>query len=393
MFPLDTFLRELTHLPHRGAATPCESEAAQLLENYLTQMEADVQTELFRTPKTYVTVVYWLLGGLVFGLLLVPYLTVTALVLVWLFVVLAWLFFNWRYSPVTRFPLQHMARNVIGRWPAQNNQKPVSKVILMAHYDTAPVSLLYTSSLVGNFRGSMILSLGLMVASALGATLEVLGWGLPYVTYLRYGCMGYFAVQAVLATAGYWLYGYTNGASDNATGVAAALAVADRLRQANIPHMDLEVVLTSAEEAGMIGSQHYVQEHRSDWPAGRTAVINFDTLGAGKLTLIEKTGTIEPILYDNPLTQLARRLIEQENFQHHVQTGEWHTADFDSIWLVRAGVPVITLCALDENKQMPRIHRRDDTLAAVELEALTTAVDFAGALAYQWTTVRQLTAS
>ncbi|GAA4409461.1 M28 family peptidase [Nibrella viscosa] len=392
MFPLDTFLRELTRLPHRGAATPCETEAAQLLENYLTDLHANIRMEPFRTPKTYVTVVYWLVGGLVTGLWLVPYLKMTSLVLIWSFVVLAWLYFNWRYSPVILFPWQHTARNVIGRWPARPTEAPVSKLVLMAHYDTAPVSLLYASGLVGNVNKALMLTLFLMITAGVSATLEAAGWGLPYVLYVRYGCLGYFVLQAVLSTAGYWLYGYTNGASDNATGVAAALAVADRLRQANLPNLDLEVILTSAKEAGMIGAYHYVQQHRPEWPAGQTAVINFDSLGTGKLTLIEQTGTLEAIRYSNPLTALATRLAQLPDFRTRMQTGEWHTADFDSVWLVRAGVPVITLCALAEKGRMPRIHCREDTLAAIDTNALHTAIDFAEALACQWASVRQLTA-
>lgn len=118
-FSVTTFLRELTSLPHRGAATPHEAEAARLLQTYLTDLGATVWTEPFQTPKTYVTVVYWLIGGLLAGLALVP-VTGVAIGLVWYFVGMAWRYFNWRYSFVTRFPVQHTARNVVGHWPARH---------------------------------------------------------------------------------------------------------------------------------------------------------------------------------------------------------------------------------------------------------------------------------
>ncbi|CCH52067.1 peptidase M28 [Fibrisoma limi BUZ 3] len=387
-FSVLTFLQELTALPHRGAATPCEREAAALIGTYLTDMGATVRTEPFRTPKTYVTVVYWLIGGLLLGLVLVsagsPLVRWLGVGITWAFVGLAWLFFNWRYSPVTRFPVQHTANNVIGHWPASAGTEVQHKVILMAHYDTAPVSLLYGARQVNNFRASLIVSLCLMVLVAGAATLEALGNTLPLLTYLRYGCIVYFSGQALLSTVGYYLHGYTNGASDNATGVTAALATADRLRLADLPGLDLEVVLTSAEEVGMIGAHQYVRRHRTDWNRDRTMVVNFDTLGAGTLTVIEQTGTVEVINYDSVATQLARVQVESAPFRERAKVGRWHTADFDSIWFVRAGIPTLSLCALDDAGQMPRIHQPGDTLAPVDTQPLLTAVDLAEVVVQQW---------
>ena len=376
-------LADLTALPHRGAATANERKAAQLLQNYLTGMGARVRTEPFQTPKTYATIVYWLIGGLLAGLALVP-VTGVAVGLVWYFVWLAWLYFNWRYSFITKFPAQHTAQNVIGYWPGRGEPENRQKVILMAHYDTAPVSLLYGPKQQSGFRTSLTISLVLMLLAGIVASAEAAGIGLPYVTYLRYSLMVYFVLQAITGTAGYWLKGYTNGASDNATGVAAALATADRLRQANIPNLDIEVVLTSAEEAGMIGAYHYVQAHKRTWKLAQTLAVNFDTLGAGKLTVVEQTGTVETIRYDNEPTRLARQLIDTEPFRSRAQMGRWHTADFDSVWFMRNRIPVLALCALDAEGRMPRIHQPDDTLDQVDITPLHNAIDLAEAVILAW---------
>ena len=141
--PVQPFLRDLCALPHRGAATPEGAEAARLLQTYLTNLGATIRTEPFQTPKTYATVIYWLIGGLLAGLALMP-VTPVAVGFVWYFAVLAWLYFNWRYSFIIKFPVQHTAHNVIGHWPARTtgraaNGSDVRTVILMAHYDTAPV--------------------------------------------------------------------------------------------------------------------------------------------------------------------------------------------------------------------------------------------------------------
>ncbi len=369
-------LHDLTRLPHRGTATPCEREAAELISQHLIDMGADVRLQPFRTPKTYVTVVYWLIGGLVLGLLLIRPGAWWTPGLVWVYVVLAWLYFNWRYSPVVQFPVLHTSYNVIGRWPATADG-PVKKLILMAHYDTAPISILYGSG-QKTFRGSLIFSLVLMLLAAILATLEAFGVGEgDWLRYARYGFMAYFVVQAITGTVGYYLHGYSNGASDNATGVVAALETADRLRRNKPADVDLEVVLTSAEELGMIGAYYYVEAHRKEWPKGRTAAINFDTLGAGKLTIVEQTGTVEVIRYKNLATDTACQLIQHESFIGKVKVGKWHTADFDSVWFVRQNIPVLALCALDEKGEMPRIHRPDDTPDFVDLTPMHTAIDLA----------------
>ena len=383
MFSPHQLLADLCALPHRGAATPEGAEAARLLQTYLTDLSATVRTEPFQTPKTYATIVYWLIGGLLTGLALVS-VTGVAVGLVWYFVVMAWLYFNWRYAFIIKFPRQHTAHNVIGHWPAQTPGNDVRTVILMAHYDTAPVSLLYGPKQQSGFRLSLIVSLGLMLLAAMVATLEAIGIGLPYLTYLRYGLMVYFVVQALTGTLSFWLKGYTNGASDNATGVAAALATADRLRRANMPDLVIEVVLTSAEEAGMIGAYYYVERHQRTWNRRRTMAINFDTLGAGKLTVIEQTGTLETLRYDNEPTRLARQLLQTDTFRNRARVGRWHTADFDSAWFVRNNIPVLALCALDADGRMPRIHQSNDTPDAVDLTPLLTAIDLAEAVILKW---------
>lgn len=383
----DIFFK-ISALSHRGAATANGAEAARLLQTYLSDRGASVREEPFQTPKTYATIVYWLIGGLLTGLALVP-VTGVAIGLVWYFVWLSWLYFNWRYSFIVKFPAQHTAHNVIGHWPASGAVENRQKVILMAHYDTAPISLLYGKKQQANFRPSLIISLSLMLLAGVAALAEVAGAGLPYITYLRYALMAYFVVQAIVGTAGYWLKGYANGASDNATGVAAALATADRLRQLNLPNLDVEVVLTSAEEVGMIGAYYYVEAYKRKWNRAQTMAINFDTLGAVKLTVIEQTGTIEPIHYKNEPTQIARELLKTDVFQSRAQVGRWHTADFDSVWFVRNKIPVLALCALDADGQMPRIHQPDDTLDHVDLAPVEAAIDLAEAVIINWIKARE----
>ncbi len=69
--PLD-IVRELTVLEHRGATTEGERRAADILERLLKQLGASVDRQSFTTPSTYITEVWWLIGGMLAGLLLLP---------------------------------------------------------------------------------------------------------------------------------------------------------------------------------------------------------------------------------------------------------------------------------------------------------------------------------
>ncbi|GAB3338519.1 M28 family peptidase [Larkinella ripae] len=382
-FTVETLMRDLSRLPHRGVATSSEASAIELLTSTLRELQATVTLESFRTPKTYVSIIFWLMAGLVSGLAVFPALGWLAVGWTWTWIVLAWLFFNWRYSPATKLPPQVTAYNLIGRWRetgfgyAGDQEKPVMKVILMAHYDTAPISLLYRADRVHTFHATLVVSLLLMLGGGLLLLLQQVGLNSHWFPWIRYGMIAYFFLQALLGSLGYWLYGFSNGASDNATGVVAAIATADRLRQLYLPGMEIELVLTGAKEAGMHGSRAYIEKNGGSWPKDRTAVVNFDTLGNGTLRLIKHTGTIEVIEYTNGLMKSAESLLDEKPFQGVVTPGRWHTADFDSVWFVRRKIPVMSLSAMDEKGRMINIHRPEDQLLVTDLSAIPTAVDFA----------------
>jgi hypothetical protein len=67
------------------------------------------------------------------------------------------------------------------------------------------------------------------------------------------------------------------GADDNASGVAAVLAVAEAMRAAP-PERDVVFMGFAAEEMGLLGSRHYVEHYPKDGPR-ITAMVNLDMVG------------------------------------------------------------------------------------------------------------------
>ncbi len=102
-----------------------------------------------------------------------------------------------------------------------------------------------------------------------------------------------FAEQAVLITAHYDHLGYGwpdqradskagalyAGADDNASGVAVLLELARNLANAGPPPRSIVFAALTSEEAGLLGSQYFVEHPRPVDLDGITSVINLDTVG------------------------------------------------------------------------------------------------------------------
>jgi len=383
ILPLD-LLNLLTAFPHRGAGTHYEREAAQIITQTLQNDGFEVENQPFLTPPTYVSIVYWLIGGVLLGLLSVPWVGFWSVLLVAFFAINGLLYFDWRPSLALFVPKLVRSQNIIGKTPTA----APAKLILMAHYDSAPVSTLYKRQTKDGFRNSIRVS---MLLLALAVPVAGLSYHLPdnfYLLIIRILLCCYFVGQAILGTIGYWQKGYTNGASDNATGVVAAIETARKLRN-QLKNTQIEVVLTSAEEAGMIGAYHYWKKLNSLLKTDSTGgllkksaiyLINFDTLGSGRLKIITQTGSMTLMEYDNLLTQTALKIVEKTPRLKHVTIGSWHTADFDNAWFARSGFTSMTLAALDSNGLMPNIHRPEDTIDHVDTQPMFDAILLAEAI-------------
>lgn len=363
----EKIVQQLCETPHRGNGTIYEASTI----NYLSTLFDDtieVKKELFRTPKTYISVVWWLIGGISFGLVFSFYNALAGAVIATYFIMMAMLYFNWYASPIIHFPPLIDSNNLIF---SKKGAFANPQFILMAHYDTAPVSFIYKKEMVGSFRKSLIVSLVLMLLAGIFVWVNVF-YTHQYLKYTLIALSIYFIIQGVTSTIDFFRKGYTQGASDNATGVAAAIATAQQLWKNT--NLDIELVLTGAEEAGMIGAKAYFDKHQTR--IKNAALINFDTLGNGNLKVITETGSLFNIAYKNHLAENAKIMTERIDFQD-VEIGKWHTADFDSVWFQRAGMDCLTLAALDDELRMPNIHRPEDILENVDFRPMHRAICFA----------------
>ena len=102
--------------------------------------------------------------------------------------------------------------------------------------------------------------------------------------------------EKIILTAHYDTVFDTNGAFDNASGVALLLALAEDIAKQKDRKTGFEFIAFSSEEYLGLGDEYYLQEHKDDLPSAIVA-MNFDgvgqTLGTNNITLMSGSEELE----------------------------------------------------------------------------------------------------
>jgi hypothetical protein len=93
---------------------------------------------------------------------------------------------------------------------------------------------------------------------------------------------------AVLLMAHYDAVQHSSGASDDGTGVAAILEALRAFRQGPPPKNDIVVLISDAEELGLMGARAFVEGHR--WASEISVVLNFEMRGHGGASMMFENG-------------------------------------------------------------------------------------------------------
>jgi Peptidase family M28 len=197
-------------------------------------------------------------------------------------------------------PRRRLLRRVLKRRPAHNVVAEVGPpdaertIVLVAHHDTAHPGLLFHPAIPETlFRvfpkaiertdtspGLMWPVVGGPAAVAAGALADS-----PLLTKL--GTV--LSAGSALVFADVGMREAVPGANDNATGVAALLAMAASLAERPIENTRVMLVSTS-EEALCEGMQLFCERHGGDLPADRTFFLSLDTLGSPHLLVLRGEG-------------------------------------------------------------------------------------------------------
>ena len=163
------------------------------------------------------------------------------------------------------------------------------------------------------------------------------------------------------------------GASDNATGVAAVIALVDDLAARPLPETEVIALVCGAEESGMGGMRAWLDSVALDPRA--TLVLGVDTLGAGEPAVLTAEGPPLPVRYRPEDVALVDPGVRR------FRLGAWT----DPALAVLAGLPAISLVSLCGDG-FTNYHVPTDTPDRVDWDSVTACVDVALTTARRWAT-------
>lgn len=179
------------------------------------------------------------------------------------------------------------------------------------------------------------------------------------------------------------------GATDNASGSAAVLALVARLRSTPLAHHRVKVVFWDLEERGLLGARAYIEQD-SEKPA---LYINFDVFGWGDSLWMMSRDLEHPLVTSSRDAAKAQRLL--------ISAGE-HYPPSDHLAFLKAGWPAVSYSLVDaweipniltvfqgeKPAEMPKvmavIHTPNDTLVNVDDAAVAKGIDAVEAAIRAW---------
>jgi hypothetical protein len=171
------------------------------------------------------------------------------------------------------------------------------------------------------------------------------------------------------------------GANDNLSGVAALVALAERLEREPVEGVRVLLASCGAEEVLQGGIYGFVENHLKPRDPSSTFVLNLDTIGSPQLVMLEGEGPFWMHDYTDPsFRDLVARVYERTTGTP-LRRGLHARASTDSIVPSRAGYPTATLVSWEpDTKLQTNYHLPTDLPEHVRYDTVAEAVDLAEAL-------------
>jgi Iap family predicted aminopeptidase len=176
------------------------------------------------------------------------------------------------------------------------------------------------------------------------------------------------------------LSGVVPGASDNASGVATVLRLADRYGE-ELDSFDVWVVFTGAQESMQLGMAAFLRRHRRELDPKSTVFVCVDNVGNGTVRFATKEGYVLALPYHPELIAICEQLREEDADDGYYGARPVSPRIATDAFRARArGYPAIAISCADDDDLPPNYHQPTDTPANVAPEALERAFDFCSEL-------------
>ncbi|MEA2480163.1 MAG: hypothetical protein QOJ07_2085 [Thermoleophilaceae bacterium] len=287
----------------------------------------------------------------------------------------------------------HIVRRITGRRASQNvvSREETGKpgtLVLVAHYDAARSGAVFKPRArarrerigrallrrpIGPFEPFFWSIMAVLICCALrllgvgGTALQVAQFVPTIVLIVAAPLLADIALSDVVA-----------GASDNASGVATVLRLADRYGE-RLDDFDVWVLFTGAQESLQLGMRAFLRRHRKTLDRSRTVFVCVDDVGGtGGIRYATKEGFVLAYAYHPDLVAMCDQIrAEDEADEHYYDAAPLNTRTATDAHRARvAGFPAISIgCA-----ETPHYHSPTDTPENVDEDALERAYDFCSEL-------------
>lgn len=164
------------------------------------------------------------------------------------------------------------------------------------------------------------------------------------------------------------------GANDNASGVAAALAVAEQLRESPPQALEVSLLFCGAGETTREGARSFLRAHRRSLPRDGTWFIDIDSVGRGTPRWVELEVPAIAQPPDKALAGMAAALTEGDPDQRALRIAPASTASIAAAY----GYPAIALTARQGDGFVPVGHHTPaDTPDEVDPETIEAVAGLA----------------
>jgi hypothetical protein len=169
------------------------------------------------------------------------------------------------------------------------------------------------------------------------------------------------------------------GANDNASGVAVALSLAEKLEQEPTRNLDTWVLLTGGEECGMEGMRSFARAHKDELDPFKTIVLVIDSVGKGDVRWVVSEGLTISFEMDMRVGQLCEAIADADRTQDNRYRAAplRHGFATDTLAARVAGLRASAITCLEPGAITPaNYHTLQDVPGAIDPNALDRAEGF-----------------
>ncbi|MGI6113268.1 MAG: M28 family peptidase [Mahellales bacterium] len=371
------YLKDLCEFQHRGSATHNEQRAGEYIAQQMDRLGYKVRFQNFSAPRDRLYAYIAEIGIIVLLIgivsLFIPNPIIPAILLI-LPIVMLILEVKGSLKELDFLP-KYPSQNVMAYNTLDVNKKTI---VVSGHYDTQKASILFSPSFAGVvpiFFNIIYACLGIIILTVILAiflpislngilnaikipALAIIGTGIVFMLYCNHSGS------------------YTNGANDNGTGTALAMAMADRISQDPEGYRNINTVFlfTGCEEVGSKGMKAFIKEYNERLNRDNTYFLILDNIGSGRITYLEGEGMLIYRRYDQQLKKLAKDM--KEKYPDRVQVQKNLLLPTDSLPLLNLGYSTITFLGKDEKGNIANYHWHADTLDKIDSKFFNFCEDF-----------------